>query len=64
MPRWASGKNKVFEVYVARICPCRRLEPFQLRCRAEKRVRQNITVGAVSNCHGGQVVKTKCLKSK
>ena len=30
----------------------------------EKRIRQNKKTGAVSNCHCGQVVKAKCLKSK
>ena len=28
MAWWSSGKNKVFEVYVARICPCQWLETF------------------------------------
>ena len=62
MPQLSSGKDKLVEVRVARISPSQWQEPFWLRCRVEKRIRQKKTVGAVRNCHSGQVARRKVFE--
>ena len=63
MPQLSSGKDKLVEVRVARICPSQWQEPFWLRCRVEKRIKQNRKVRATRNWRSGQVARS-FLKSK
>ena len=64
MPQLSSGKDKLVEMRVSRICPRQWQEPFWLRCRVEKRIRQNRKVRVTCNWHSGQVARRRCLKCK
>ena len=63
MPQLSSGKDKLVEVRVARICPSKWQEPFWLRCRAEKRIRQNRKVRATRSWHSGQLARRKVFEA-
>ena len=56
MPQWSGGKCKVFEVLSG--------QDLSLAVAGALLASLlNKTVGAVSNCHSGQVVSARCLKS-